>query len=529
MQVFGRLWFRLARSRPDFSPPPPLATSSGVWCSPACRYPSLTGSGEFRILNEDGSLAANGWDDPQRAKLWRYHQHYFDDLNAQGASDRCNWHKPLIEDWIASNPPGRGSGWEPYPTSLRIVNWVKWALAGNVLSELANASLAVQVRWLRRRLEWHLLGNHLFANAKALVFAGLYFRGTEAAGWFSTGAAILERELPIQIHSDGGHFELSPMYHALALEDVLDLVNVLRAYGPMLNDTGCRLLAGCESCVPEMRAWLLAMSHADGAISFFNDSAFAVAPDNGELDQYAKRLGFGEVEKAADEIWFGASGYARLKRGRALLIADMAKVGPDYLPGHGHADTLSFEFSLGDQRVIVNSGTSIYGTGPERQRQRGTAAHNTVVVAGQDSSEVWAGFRVGRRARRIDPRAFAEGDSFVAEAGHDGYRHLERNLRHHRRWTLAAGELIVEDTISNPRFAAEARYHLHPDVEVQEEEDGRGTLLLPGGAKVYWRSAGNEVRVEKTTWHPEFGLSLPNKCICLTLRRGRALFRLSWS
>jgi len=83
----------------------------------------------------------------------------------------------LIKKWVQENPPGEGNGWEPYPISLRIVNWVKWDLAKNCLSDEALHSLAVQARYLLKRPEFHLLGNHLFANAKALIFAGLFFYG----------------------------------------------------------------------------------------------------------------------------------------------------------------------------------------------------------------------------------------------------------------------------------------------------------------------------------------------------------------
>jgi Uncharacterized protein conserved in bacteria len=142
---------------------------------PAAREPSLVGEGRFEFLGVQGALPDVGWDSPKREKLWRYNQHYFDDLNALGAAARADWHQALLLQWIQANPPAIGTGWEPYPTSLRIVNWVKWSLAGNAFSSACVHSLAVQARWLRRRLEWHLLGNHLFANAKALVFAGALF------------------------------------------------------------------------------------------------------------------------------------------------------------------------------------------------------------------------------------------------------------------------------------------------------------------------------------------------------------------
>src|SRR5690606_37317091 len=106
-------------------------------------------------------------------------------------------------------------------------------------------SLAVQVRWLRRCLEIHLLGNHLIANAKALVFAGLYFSGPEAHRWLATGLRILEREIAEQILPDGGQFERSTMYHALAYEDMLDLVNATTAFGEVCRPWESRIRAWC--------------------------------------------------------------------------------------------------------------------------------------------------------------------------------------------------------------------------------------------------------------------------------------------
>ena len=96
--------------------------------------------------------------------------------------------------------------------------------------------------------------------------------------------------------------------------------------------------------------------------------------------------------------------------------ADVGEIGPDYRPGHAHADTLCFELSVFGQRLVVNSGTSEYGLGAERLRQRGTAAHSTVQIDGADSSEVWSGFRVARRARPLC-RTLDELDGAVILAG----------------------------------------------------------------------------------------------------------------
>ncbi len=90
-------------------------------------------------------------------------------------------------------------GWDPYPTSLRIVNWVKWQLTGNALPDMCVQSLVVQSRWAYATYEWHLLGNHIFANAKALIFAGIFFSGEEADNWLRQGLKIVANELPEQV------------------------------------------------------------------------------------------------------------------------------------------------------------------------------------------------------------------------------------------------------------------------------------------------------------------------------------------
>ena len=87
----------------------------------------MTAPRVWHLLGESGHLDEVGWDGSQREKLWRYNQHYFDDLNAEGAADRQEWHSQLLSDWVANNPPGVGIGWDPYPVSLRVVNLVKWA------------------------------------------------------------------------------------------------------------------------------------------------------------------------------------------------------------------------------------------------------------------------------------------------------------------------------------------------------------------------------------------------------------------
>lgn len=512
-QITARVGRYLRRARVNLRPAPPRRARVHAWAIPAARRSSVVGPATVVFLNSRANIADVGWDNPAFDKLWRYNLHYFDDLNSERAHERRAWHEDLVRQWLRANPPGAGTGWEPYPTSVRIVNWVKWALAGNDLSADAVHSLAVQTRWLASRLETHLLGNHLLQNGKALMFAGAFFEGTEADGWLARGRGILDREIPEQILPDGGHFELSVMYHALALEDMLDLCNVAATYGLDCSSGVRETIDLALDAVSRMQSWLETMTHPDGEIAFFNDGAFGVAPPPAELHAYAERVGFRRPPRTLEPLTSHVcSGYIRVEGHGAVALLDVARVGPDYLPGHAHADTLCFELSLYGQRLFVNSGTSVYGNGAERARQRGTAAHNTVVINGENSSEVWGGFRVARRAYPLEVST-RTGEVIEVACAHDGYRRLPGRPEHKRIWSFQGKALTVTDLITGTWRSAEARLHLHPSVTVSSLNERQAQLRLPGGQEVALQVEGAFLAAAGSMWHPEFGLDIPSTCI----------------
>jgi uncharacterized heparinase superfamily protein len=521
-QIFWRLRYSLFIRRPNLRVPIPCRNVVGVWVKSCERIQSMFADDVFIFLNESRSLKTRaGWNDPSAEKLWLYNLHYFDDLNAKGAVSRSECHMRLIERWIEENPPGHGNGWEPYPSSLRIVNWIKWKLSGGELTPRAIESLAVQIRFLSEQLEFHLLGNHLLSNAKALIFAGSFFEGDEAEKWFARGSRILHRELKEQILSDGGHFERSPMYHGIILEDLLDIENIGKTYG-----LGA-LIDG--EIVNTMRGWLAAMCHPDGKIAFFNDAAFGIAPNLAELNEYAELLDHPIHGGSSDGVFrLADSGYFRLQKGCAVLLLDTAPIEPSYLPGHAHADTLSFELSLQGIRVLVNSGTSCYGNGLERVRQRGTKAHNTMVIDEQNSSEVWAGFRVARRAQ-VQLLNIEDSVSVTCvEASHDGYERLPGRNVHLRKWQLRDESLVIEDEVIGEFDHAEIRLHLHPEIEVFATGVGKASLKLPDGKLVKVIIDGATLNVEPTTWHPYFGVATPNKCLAAVLTDSKVKTIIEW-
>ena len=483
---------------------------------------SLFGGADFVFLNEAGSLS--DWNDPEREKLWLYNLHYFDDLNSHNASDRYEQHAHLIDRWINENPPIEGNGWEPYPMSLRIVNWVKWLLVNGQATPERLESLALQAKALSQSLETHLLGNHLFANAKALVFAGLFFQGKDADDWLALGLRILKKEIPEQVLSDGGNFELTPMYHSTITADFLDLISIFRAF----QDVRCSdIEREVTERVPEMLRWLSVMTHTDGLVTLFNDAAIDVAPTLADLSFAAEQYDLKFLPLPNSRlIHMAETGFFRLNLNQAVVIGDIGKVGPDYIPGHAHADTLSFELSVFGSRLIVNGGTSQYGADAERHRQRSTAAHSTVEIDSENSSEVWGGFRVARRAFPIGLKIDKAKNRVLC--GHNGYARFKGSPLHWRTWTGSSDNLVVTDRIEGKFHSAVSRFHLHPDVSVKDENSTR-ILLETAGGLVTVEVLGSELQIEPSIYCPEFGKRIPTQCISIPIgETGSIQTTISW-
>lgn len=380
----------------------------------------------FTFLNL--TATPNGWNDPALDLLWRYNLHYFDFLDAIASSARA-----LIERWIAENPRGSAPGWDPYPTSLRITNWVKW-LSRNEPTEHLCASLAEQVVWLERHLEWHLLANHLLANLKALIL-GNRCLGRDDSRWLR----LYRGQLDEQVLPDGGHFERSVMYHAIILEDVLDVMRFCGADADGLKPIAARMLS-----------YLVNLTGPDGKIALFNDAADGIAKPTAWLRNVARARSVESIDAAAFAD-FPQTGYVRLTAGDFVLFVDAAPIGPDYQPGHAHADTLTYELYYRGRKVVTDSGTSEY-RGKRRAFERGTAAHNVVEVDGRDSSEVWSSHRVGARARIVAREVGPE----RVFAAHDGY-----GFPVGREFRLSPNGLTVVEKVSGAGDCV-TRVHLTP-------------------------------------------------------------------
>ena len=469
---------------------------------------------QFTFLNDTYSLKEVGWDEKSISKLWRYNLHYFDYLlQVENSDNHIDLQIKLIENWIDYNPFGEGTGWEPYPTSLRIINWIKWHWHCGGLTEKAKLSLWNQVRWLGNRPEYHLLGNHLFINAKALLFASAFFRLDINSSFYKESISILLKELQEQFLEDGAHFELSPMYHSLAMEDLLDLISITNKLP--INFPSEEILEKYYKGI----FWLRTMIYKNGELSHFNDCANGIAPTYSDLETYANKLRIPKGKSSQKKFFIhNESGFVVYKDEKSHLIADFGKIGPDYLPGHAHADTLSFELAVNGERIVVNSGTSLYGSSVDRLFQRGTGAHSTIQIDMENSSEVWSGFRVARRAVpfNIQVNSNAESDNIICfQASHNGYLRLKNRPIHTRKFKLFNNTWIIEDEISGHENIVVSRFYLHPEIEARTTETG--VLLSKNNIDLINLNYDFklDLKIVDSYYHDQFGVNKANKCIQL--------------
>ena len=397
---------------------------------------SYLGNNKFEFLNIGHSFENENidWVLNKYGKLWTYNLNYMDYLLQPGMTKEEGLQ--LINEFIKSLPDNL-TGLEPYPTSLRNINWIKFFSKHAVNNEGLNAVLYKQYEILSKRLEFHLLGNHLLENAFSLLFGAFYFSDKKL---YDKANKLIQTELEEQILSDGGHFELSPMYHQIILDRLLDSINLLQHNKRF--DGQEKLLSFFHQKATSMLGWLNNMTFQNGDIPHFNDSTNNIAPTTAQLLNYAKRLNL-KIQTPISKLT--SSGYRRFNGNNYECIVDVGTVGPGYIPGHAHADMLSFVLYADGKPLIIDTGISTYEKNEIRERERSTCAHNTVSVKGQNQSDVWGGFRVGKRATVN----VIKDKQDVTEAEHNGYY----PLIHKRAFNFSPKKLIINDCLTVPTKA----------------------------------------------------------------------------
>lgn len=430
--------------------------------------------------------------------------------------------------------------------------------------ELARA-LAQSARHLERYLSTYSSPNtHLLGEAVALFFIGtLCPRFRSAPRWRDLGWRIVLEESVKQVQPDGMHFEQSVYYHVYALDFFLHTRILAARNGTVIPDAFdhtiermLELLAGISQAgiAPRFgdddggrvfdpqrnRSEHLLDPLSTGAV-FYNREDFKAA-SGGIKEETLWLLGLEGVRRfdelaatppPAGSRAFRSSGFyvqagtgvqPALRRGAAEPSADGRKsqsgtsgnryqlvidAGPQGAgnSGHGHADALSLQFSVEGSEWLTDPGTFRYvssagAEGVDRDRFRGTAAHNTLRVDGLNQAEPAGPFAWGALPE-TEVKLWVTGERFDLFCGtHHGYRRLASPVVHHR-WVfcLKSEFWLVRDVVEgNGEHDLEISWHFSPQFSALYTPPG--FTLMRSGSAAAWRGLAL-VPVEAHGWSQE--------------------------
>ena len=401
----------------------------------------------FSFLNEKIKFKEEiNWNYLNNGLLWNYNLNYFDFINNKETPNR----QYLITSYF-KNYHSIQAGKDPYPTSLRIINLIKYVVSENNY----NNELIDIIYWDTRNLlkwrEYHLLGNHLLENAMALYFAAHLFKSHELR---ILSIQLLTEELNEQILSDGAHFELSPMYHQIILNRLLECISITNKNKQQWNKEVNKFI---YKKVELMANWLYTISDNFKYFIRINDSIEGIAPQLTELRDYLNLLNipFKNGSTLKD------SKIRIIKDLNYFLLFDTSDIVSKYQAGHSHADSLNFLLFVQGKPLIVDPGISTYEPNKQRLSERSTKHHNTISINNLNNDDVWGSFRVGFKSKT----KFLVDSANHIEVSNNGYRKLGVSI---------SREIITDRTIIQviDKIAAKKdneatiNLHFHPDYRI---------------------------------------------------------------
>jgi uncharacterized heparinase superfamily protein len=427
----------------------------------------------------------------QPGDAWSPELHRFEwlrDLRAVGGDAARRHARLLTQDWLDRHARFDVESWSPELLGPRLSNWIGFhdffcASAEDGFRQHLFETAAMQSKHLARILPDGLTGAPLLAAIKGLWISALALPDGDARA--AVAQRLLLRELPQQILPDGCHAQRSPRVHLTVLADLIDLRAALRMARLEIPE---QLQHAIDRMAPALRFF----RHGDGMLALFNDSAEgeALLLDTVLTQADAK----GRPLKRAPH-----GGFERMSAGRTVVLLESGVPAMAGLDRTAHAGTLSFEMSVGRDRLVVNCGAypaprafdgssnDAAGDDSWRAALRGTAAHSTLTVAETNSSELKAEGLGRRPSYAATERQESEGGVLV-ESSHDGYA-APYGLTHRRRLFLAeTGEdLRGEDTLlGQGGHEYRIRFHLHPNTDASLTQSARAVLIRTGDGG-FWR------------------------------------------
>ncbi|MHB1304170.1 MAG: heparinase II/III family protein [Acidiphilium sp.] len=489
----AREWMaRFAALRPGGVPDAPALPVRDPWPGePARGARIIKGEIEYQGVVRPlrpGSFAAADASEPMLAHIHGFT--WLRDLRALGTDAARTRARALIEDWIGGEAlPAIAQS--PPVTGARLAAWLGHydffaASADDDFRQMLMAKLVADARALSGALPTEIRDGRAFTALKGLIAASVAL--PEHAAFIPRALRFLVPEIERQILPDGAHAERSPAAHLAALQDLAEiraLLQIARAEAP----------PQLPGAIERMAVALRALRHGDGGLALFNGSSEEWPNLIDLVLSQAGRTGRSTASLVE-------AGFHRLVAGKSIVIVDAGTPPAPGLDRNAHAGTLSFEFSAGRERLIVNCGSAPASATEWRDALRATAAHSTLVIADVSSSELRPG-GLGRRPAAVEPQRQEANGAHWLEASHDGWSKLFGAVHRRRLYLAESGEdLRGEDSIEadEPQPFA-LRFHLHPNVTASIQQDGEAALLrLPSGQGWRLRAGGATLTIEDSIY-----------------------------
>ncbi len=442
-------------------------------------------NGDFRYRAESHYVASAAKPPAQASAEWRawFHGHgWLTHLKAlsghDGGGEAPYFAREWVSTWMDANDRWTYPAWSPSVAAERVVNWTRaweFLVQDDTPGPFARALRQTVGRDARHIFKSAPPGTEGFPRLHTLkgqVFAALALLGGERCQ--QNALARLEDEINAQVLPDGGHVERNPERLAGVLHDLLDLRTLCAA---ALGHVPGFLQNAIDRAAPMLRA----LRHADGGLGVFNGGLEA---SPAWLDQL-----LGQTDPTTTPpLSAPYAGFQRLGAGNVAVIMDCGQ--PGTAGRYHHAGTLSFELSVGKNRVIVNCGARTGDLDPWRTALAATAAHSTLTVNDTSSAAFAPDGRLRRGPDSVTCDRQDTDDGTIIEASHDGYMN-PFGLTHHRALFISptGDQLRGEDRlIGTGGEYFTVRFHLHPGVTTSLLGGGTDALLRFGTKnKETWR------------------------------------------
>lgn len=362
----------------------------------------------------------------------------------------------LVTDWIGNSPSSYDSVvYRPIILADRIVNWLGFydffaASAEKYFHQQFMRRIMKEGRYVVAMLP---LDNHTHENFTLLKAAlALALCMPEQFDLIPKISKFLQSELAEQILEDGIHIERNPEIQLYVLRDLTEI----RLMYQLIN---MRPPSELILVLDNVSRALRALRHGDGRLALFNGSSENEA-------HFIDRVLSNSTQKRVAMTDMKAGGYIRCFANRSTLLIDSGvppkKVDIKYL------GALSFEFSAGKQRLIVNCGAG--GSSAWRSALAGTAAHSVLKLSNTESVLLEDNQLKDLNFKVESIHEMTEGAHWV-ELSHNGWQKAYGAIYHRKFYLSADGQdLRGEETLDfDQSYPFTIRFHLHPSVKVEEK------------------------------------------------------------